>query len=97
VDIPEYAHSFPFFGIPQLFKREGDNMTKIASSLSIPQKICDHNYGISETVNGKPQVVAYAQDDSTIQGFSSVCNVNATFGGTIYSTASQLMVKLSRS
>jgi len=70
----------------------------ILVSLSLPQTVCDHSYGISvEPVNGKPQIVAYAQDDSTIQGSSSVCNVNATFGGTIYSTASQPMVKLSRS
>jgi len=66
--------------------------------LSLPQTVCDHSYGIYvKAVDKKPQVVAYAQDDATIQSSSSVCNVNATFGGTIYSTASQPMVKLSRS
>jgi hypothetical protein len=75
------------------------NSTKSAINVSLilPQTICNHNYGISiETVNGEPQVVAYAQDDTLIQSSSPVCNVNATFSGTIYSTASQPMVKLSR-
>jgi len=70
----------------------------ILVSLSLPQTVCSHTYGIYvKTVNEKPQVVAYAQEDATIQSSSSVCNLNATFSGTIYSTASQPVVKLSRS
>jgi hypothetical protein len=67
----------------------------ITVSLSLPHTICDHTYGI--TVNEERQVIAYAQDDATIQASSPICNINANFNGTIYSSASQPMVKLSRS
>jgi len=67
-------------------------------SLSLPHTVCDHNYGIMvEVVEGKPQVVVYAEDNTNIKGSSPVCNVDAEFNGTIYSTASNPAVKISRS
>ncbi len=67
-------------------------------SLSLPHTVCDHNYGITvEIVEGKPQLVAYAEDNTNIKGSSPVCNIDAEFNGTIYSTASNPAVKISRS
>jgi len=72
--------------------------TMISVSLSLPRAVCGHNYGITiKIVDGKPRVVAYAEDNANIQSFSPVCNVNAEFDGTIYSTSSQPTVKISRS
>lgn len=69
----------------------------ILVSLSLPPTICDHNYGISvELVEGKPQIVVFAEDNTNIKGASPVCNIDADFSGTIYSTASNPAVKLSR-
>jgi len=70
----------------------------ISVSLSLSRAVCGHNYGITiKVVDGKPRVVAYAQDNANIESFSPVCNVNAEFSGTIYSSASQPTVKISRS
>lgn len=70
----------------------------ILVSLSLPHTVCDHNYGITvEVVEGKPQVVVYAEDNTNIKGSSPVCNIDAEFNGTIYSTASNPDVKISQS
>lgn len=67
-------------------------------SLSLPHTVSDHNYGITvEVVEGKPQVVVYAEDNMNIKGSSPVSNIDAEFNGTVYSTASNPAVRISRS
>ena len=68
----------------------------ILVSLSLPPTVCDHNYGI-RVDDEKSQVVVYAEDNTNIKGSSPVCNIDAEFNGTIYSTASNPAVKISRS
>lgn len=67
-------------------------------SLSLPHTVSDHNYGIMvDNSTGKPQVVVFAEDNTNIKGSSPVSNIHANFSGTIYSTASNPAVRISRS